>query len=106
MGSEETPAQKKQRAADLRTCASRARTLAGSLGGYLTTTVKQATADPPIWHGPYASQTTADLADRQKKLATMASDLLGEARRWVTEADRLDDEAAKSGAKAPAASGH
>lgn len=106
MSAEETPAQKKQRAADLRAAAARARTLASSLGDYLTTTVKQATADPPVWQGPYAQQTTADLTGRHRTLGTMAADLLADAKRWVFEAERLEDEAAKDGAKAPAGGGH
>lgn len=105
MSAEETPAQKKQRAADLRSCAARARTLSASLGGYLTTTVKQATANPPVWKGPYAQDTTRALTQHQQDLNQMASDLLNEAKRWVTEADRLDDEAAKDGAKASTGSG-
>ncbi|MFI0939250.1 hypothetical protein [Streptomyces sp. NPDC021020] len=106
MSAEETPAQKKQRAADLRSCAARARTLASSLGGYLTTTVNQATANPPVWKGPYAEQTTATLTGEHKTLGEMAAGLLADAKRWVAEADRLDDEAAKHPAKAPARSGH
>jgi hypothetical protein len=106
VSAEETPAQKKQRAADLRSCAARARTLASSLGDYLTSTVKQATAGPPIWQGPYAQRTTADLAGSHRTLGTMANDLLADARRWTSEADRLEDEAAKDGAASPAGSGH
>jgi hypothetical protein len=96
----ETPAQKKKRADDLRDCARRAKTLASSLGSYLDKTVGQATANPPIWTGPYAQSTTMTLAQRQNTLRTMAGDLLQDAARWHAEATRLDDEATKDAAHA------
>lgn len=101
----ETPAQKKARAEDLRDCARRAQTMAKALGSLLDTTVTQAAASPPIWAGPYAQTTTKTLAERQSSLHTMADDLLRDAARWQTEAGRLEDEAAKAGAK-KTAGGH
>ncbi|WP_335970294.1 MULTISPECIES: hypothetical protein [Streptomycetaceae] len=100
----ETPAQKKARAAELRTCAQKARTMAGTLGTFLDTTVNQATANPPIWAGPYAETTTSTLAERRNRLRVMADDLIRDSVRWTSEASRLEDEAAKDGAKKPAGS--
>ncbi|WP_328465659.1 hypothetical protein [Streptomyces sp. NBC_00448] len=95
----ETPAQKKARAENLRSCAQRARSMAGSLAALLDTTVTQATANPPIWAGAYAQTTTGTLVDRRSSLRAMAEDLLRDAARWQTEAGRLDDEAATDTAK-------
>ncbi|SEG94049.1 hypothetical protein SAMN05216223_12924 [Actinacidiphila yanglinensis] len=96
---DETPAQKKERAGQLRTCATRARRIAGALGPYLDKTVGQATASPPIWTGPYATATTQTLTARQRSLGTMARDLLADVARWEAEAGRLEDEAVKGAAK-------
>lgn len=101
-GQGETPAQKKQRAEQLRSCAARGRKVAGALGPYLDATVKQATASPPIWTGPYAIETTQMLTGQQSSLGTMARDLLADVARWEAEADRLEDEATKDAAKAGA----
>lgn len=90
----ETSTQLKKRADDLRACARKARTLAGSLGPYLDNAVKQAT--PAIWKGPFAEASTATLGARKSSLYSMASDLMADARRWETEASNLDHEAAKA----------
>ncbi len=95
---DETPAQKKERAAQLRTCAARARRIAGALGPYLDKTVRQATSSPSIWTGPYATETTLMLTGRQGSLGTMAHDLLLDVARWEAEAGRLEDEATKDAA--------
>ncbi|UXY29194.1 hypothetical protein [Streptomyces sp. HUAS TT20] len=95
----ETPAQLKKRADDLRECARRARTLAGSLGPYLDKAVSQAT--PAIWKGPFADASTATLGARKSSLHSMASDLMADARRWETEASNLDDEARKAQSSKP-----
>ncbi|WP_335981719.1 MULTISPECIES: hypothetical protein [Streptomycetaceae] len=89
----ETPAQKKQRANDLRDCARDARTIAGSLGPYLDSAVAQANSG--IWKGPYAETTTAMLGSRKSTLHQMASDLVADAKRWENAAQTLEDEAAK-----------
>ncbi|MEV8569502.1 hypothetical protein AB0436_28625 [Streptomyces sp. NPDC051322] len=97
----ETPQQKKERARKLRDCARRARGLAGALGPYLDKTLKQATASPPIWAGPYAESTTLTLGKRKGHLHDMAGDLLRDAARWESEAARIDDEATKQAAQKP-----
>lgn len=89
----ETPAQLKQRAEDLRTCARRARTVAGALGPYLDKAAGEAT--PDIWTGPYAEATTKMLGTRKSTLHTMASDLTADAARWESHARALDDQAAQ-----------
>ncbi len=88
----ETPAQLKQRAEDLRTCARNARRIAGGLGPYLDKAAGEAT--PDIWTGPYAEATTAMLGARKTSLHTMASDLTADAARWEAHARSLDDQAA------------
>lgn len=96
---DETSAQKKQRAEQLRTLSARARKIAAALGPYLDATVKQATASPPIWTGPYATETTQMLTGHQSTLGTMTHDLLADVARWEAEAHRLEDEATKAAAK-------
>ncbi|HEY3479341.1 MAG TPA: hypothetical protein VGL02_10640 [Streptomyces sp.] len=98
-GQDETPAQKKERAGQLRTCATRARKIAAALGPYLDKTVGQATASPSIWTGPYATATTQMLVGHRGSLGTMASDLLADVTRWEAEANRLEDEATKDAAQ-------
>ena len=98
-GQDETPAQKKERAGQLRDCAARARGIAGALGPYLDKAVNRATANPSIWTGPYATATTRMLAGHRSSLGTMASDLLADAARWEAEANRLEDEALKDAAQ-------
>ncbi|MEU8590989.1 hypothetical protein AB0C59_28885 [Streptomyces sp. NPDC048664] len=93
----ESPAQLKKRADDLRDCARRARTLAGSLGTFLDGAVKEAT--PTIWKGPFAEASTATLGTRSTSLRSMAADLMADAGRWDTEAGRLDEEAAQAKSK-------
>ncbi|MEU6070373.1 MULTISPECIES: hypothetical protein [Streptomyces] len=95
----ETPAQLKKRADDLRECARRARTIAGSLGPYLDNAVTQAA--PAIWKGPFAEASTATLGTRKSSLHSMASDLITDARRWETEANNLDDQARKAQSNKP-----
>ncbi|MFE9449086.1 hypothetical protein [Streptomyces sp. NPDC006739] len=95
----ETPAQLQKRAEDLRECARRARALAGSLGPYLDNAVRQAT--PAIWQGPFAEASTATLGARKGSLASMAGDLMADARRWETEARNLDEQAAQAKTNKP-----
>ncbi|MFJ3235144.1 hypothetical protein [Streptomyces sp. NPDC086787] len=87
----ETPAQLRKRADDLRECARKARTLAGSLGPYLDSAVTSATQG--IWMGPFAEASTATLRTRKARLGSMATDLMVDAKRWETEANHLDEQA-------------
>ncbi|WP_328329914.1 MULTISPECIES: hypothetical protein [unclassified Streptomyces] len=103
----ETPEQLNKRAADLRACARKARTLAKKLGPHLDGAAKKAQqTDPPLWRGPFATQSTRQIANRKSTLGQMASALMHDAGRWDTEADRLDDEAKAGSAKRKTGPGH
>lgn len=96
----ETPEQLKKRADDLRACARKARALAKTLGPHLDAAAKKAQqTDPPVWQGPFATQTTTQIVNRRSTLGQMASALMGDAGRWDTEADRLDEQAKSAAAK-------
>ncbi|WP_406137430.1 hypothetical protein [Streptomyces sp. NBC_01089] len=104
---EETPAQLKKRAGDLRACARKARALAKRLGPHLDGAAKKARqTDPPVWHGPFAARSTRQITDRKGTLGEMASALMHDAGRWDTEADRLDDQAKTASAKQKTGPGH
>jgi hypothetical protein len=85
----------KQRAETLRDAARRARQAASGLGSYLDGPVKKATATGKdrIWTGSWAEETTTALQARGSTLHTMASALLTDAKRWVTEAEKLEERA-------------
>ncbi|WP_328320734.1 hypothetical protein [Streptomyces sp. NBC_00388] len=103
----ETPEQLKKRAGDLRACARKARTLAKKLGPHLDGAAKKARqADPPLWRGPFATQSTRQITNRKVTLGQMASALMHDAGRWDTEADRLDDEAKTASVKRKTGPGH
>ena len=95
MTGKESPADLRTRAETLRTCAKQARTAAHAMGTYLDGEVKTATGsgDALIWIGPYATDTTGTLQQRQSTLRRMASELVGDAKRWETEAGLLDERA-------------
>ena len=97
MTDQESPAALSGRAETLRACARRARTAAQAMGGYLDGEVKAATGsgDALIWIGPYATDTTGTLQQRQSALQRMATELLADAKRWETEAGLLDERAKK-----------
>ncbi|MFD9355876.1 hypothetical protein [Streptomyces sp. NPDC060031] len=96
----ETPEQLKKRADDLRACARRARAIAKALGPHLDAAAKKAQqADPPVWRGPFATQSTARIVSRRGTLNQMASALMHDAGRWDTEAGRLDEQAKTAAAK-------
>ncbi|NSC24694.1 hypothetical protein FM076_27475 [Streptomyces albus subsp. chlorinus] len=97
----ETPEQAKARAQRLRDHAAQARSLAGSLGTALDSTVAKATAEG-VWSGPYAERVTGALRGYKGSLEGMAQGLQTSARTWESEADLLDQEAAaaaRSGGK-------
>ncbi|WP_328466064.1 hypothetical protein [Streptomyces sp. NBC_00448] len=97
MTDKESAADLRSRAQTLRSCATRARTAAKALGTYLDGEVKTATGVGPalIWVGPYATDTTSTLQQRQASLQRMASELLVDAKRWEGEAGHLEDRAQK-----------
>ncbi|MFJ6798658.1 hypothetical protein [Streptomyces sp. NPDC091268] len=96
----ETPEQLKKRADDLRACARKARGIAKTLGPHLDAAAKKAQqADPPVWQGPFATQSTTQIVNRKSTLGQMASALMHDAGRWDTEADRLDEQAKTAAAK-------
>ncbi|MEV7524660.1 hypothetical protein [Streptomyces sp. NPDC091371] len=96
----ETPEQLRKRANDLRACARKARGLAKTLGPRLDADAKKAQqADPPVWKGPFATQSTTQIVNRRGTLNQMASALMHDAGRWETEADRLDEQAKTAAAK-------
>jgi hypothetical protein len=67
------------------------------MGTYLDGEVKTATGvgSALIWVGPYATDTTSTLQQRQWALRQMALELLGDAKRWESEAGHLEDRAQK-----------
>ncbi|MFH8365852.1 hypothetical protein [Streptomyces sp. NPDC018031] len=94
---DETPAQMKKRAEDLRACARKARTASKALGPMLDGPAKKAQqSNPAIWKGPYAERSTQALTQRKGQLNRMAAALLHDASRWEAEATRLDTEAQKA----------
>ncbi|SDN53601.1 hypothetical protein [Actinacidiphila guanduensis] len=95
MGDDDSAAELRRRAGVLRDAARRARNAAAGLGTYLDGPVKKASATgkDQIWKGPWAESTTKTLSSRSSTLHTMAADLLADAKRWVTEAGRLEDRA-------------
>ncbi|MFJ3722203.1 hypothetical protein ACIPYQ_06475 [Streptomyces sp. NPDC090045] len=103
----ETPEQLKKRANDLRACARKARGLAKTLGPHLDAAAKKATqADPPVWQGPFATQSATQIVNRRGTLNQMANALMHDAGRWEFEADRLDDQAKTAAAKQKTGSGN
>ena len=85
----------------LASAAQRARTAAQGLGTYLDSEVTRAgaTGKDQIWKGIYALSVAATLSQRRSTLQTMASDLVADAARWGTEADKLDERAKQAGKK-------
>ncbi|MCX4549037.1 hypothetical protein [Streptomyces sp. NBC_01500] len=103
----ETPEQLKKRAEDLRACARKARALANRLGPHLDGAAKKAQqSDPPIWQGPFATDSTRQIVNRSRTLGQMASALMHDAGRWGVEADRLDDQMKAALAKQKTGPGH
>ena len=96
----ESPESMKERARKLREAAGKAKTLAGPLGTHLDKVVTSATADK-VWHGPFATDSTASLQRDQKKLRQLAADLIASASEWVREAEKLEA-AAKAATPTPA----
>ncbi len=76
----------------LRECVGAATKLSGSLGAHLEPVVKTA-ASKDLWRGPFAQQSTAELARLHRDMGKMAEDLIGDRDRWAKEADRLEAEA-------------
>jgi hypothetical protein len=94
-GNGDSAAELKKRAETLRSCAKRARTAAKGLHGFLDSEVRKATGsgDRLIWLGPFATDSTDTLLNRQKRLRKMADDLVTDAKRWETAAGHLEDRA-------------
>jgi hypothetical protein len=99
VGDKDSAAELKRRADTLRDAARRARTAAAGLGPYLDGPAKKASATgaDQIWKGPWAESTTSTLRSRSSTLQTMATDLLADAKRWGSEADKLDERAKQAG---------
>jgi hypothetical protein len=97
-------AELRRRAAELRACAQRGRTLATALGAVLEPVVTAAEA-ADLWQGPFAERSTDQLNAWGQQLAELGGDLTTSVAMWLREADRLEQEAGAIVTAAPAPSG-